>query len=201
MSDPIATAIRRCRTAMSATALERRANADLTFLRDETQLAGRRVLLDACVYVDQLQGRLPALVERLIDLRAVHHSALTMAETTYPIGRLDPNDDRTAGVAASIKDLLAAVRPERIAPLDAAVAMEGTIRAGVMARLIGYDNAARRKALIDAMVASQAARGGLTVLTRNVADFDRLSQLDPRLEVLFYDREVLVAKPAAEVKA
>jgi predicted nucleic acid-binding protein len=186
---------------MSATALPRRSNADLTFLRDETQLAGRRLLLDACVYIDMLQAQLPVLVERLFTMRAVHHSALAMAEVSFPIGRLDPADPRTEGVKTAIEEILSAIRPDRIAPLDASTTMEGSIRAGVMARLLTYDKASQRKALTDATIATQAARNGLTVLTRNVADFDRLSQLDPRLDVLFYEREALAAKLAVAAAA
>jgi predicted nucleic acid-binding protein len=55
-----------------------------------------------------------------------------------------------------------------------------------MARVLGYPKEARRKAQNDAVLAAQAARLGCLMITRNVTDFDRLSQLEPRLRVAFY---------------
>ncbi len=40
----------------------------------------------------------------------------------------------------------------------------------------------------DALLFATARKHGLTVLTRNTADFDLLQQLDPVGRVLFYSR-------------
>jgi predicted nucleic acid-binding protein len=55
-----------------------------------------------------------------------------------------------------------------------------------MARVLGLGDEGRRKAFHDAVLAAQGVREGAIVLTHNVADFDRLQQLDVRLRVLFY---------------
>jgi predicted nucleic acid-binding protein len=55
-----------------------------------------------------------------------------------------------------------------------------------MARLLGYPKEARRKAQNDAILTAQASRLGCLLVTRNIADFDRLSLLDPKLRVAFY---------------
>jgi predicted nucleic acid-binding protein len=51
-----------------------------------------------------------------------------------------------------------------------------------------YGAADRRRALNDALLFATARKHGLTVLTRNVADFDLLQQLEPSCGVLFYQR-------------
>ena len=64
--------------------------------------------------------------------------------------------------------------------------MHGAILAGTMARLMGYDEGGRRKALMDAMIGAQAAQKGLLLVTRNIGDFDRLAQMLPRLKIALY---------------
>lgn len=65
--------------------------------------------------------------------------------------------------------------------------IRGNVLSGSMARVLGYLKEARRKAQNDAVIAAQAARLGCLLVTRNVADFDRLSQLEPKLRVAFYN--------------
>jgi predicted nucleic acid-binding protein len=50
-----------------------------------------------------------------------------------------------------------------------------------------YGKAEQRKILNDALIFLSAAKAGLTVLTRNITDFDLLMQLAPDAQVLFYD--------------
>jgi len=42
--------------------------------------------------------------------------------------------------------------------------------------------------LNDALLLETARKYGLTVLTRNIGDFDLLQQLEPTAKVLFYER-------------
>jgi hypothetical protein len=48
--------------------LARRSDETLPFASDD-ELAGQALLLDTCVYIDQMQGRAPKLVEQLVDTR------------------------------------------------------------------------------------------------------------------------------------
>jgi predicted nucleic acid-binding protein len=57
----------------------------------------------------------------------------------------------------------------------------------LLARLQRYGKTERRKALNDALIFLTAARNGCVVLTRNVADFDLLMQLDAKGQAVFYD--------------
>ena len=87
-----------------------------------------------------------------------------------------------AKVAASID-----LRPDhRILTPDRETWREAGILAGLLARLQQYGKNDRRKALNDALIFLTATRNGCVVLTRNIADFDLLMQLDPRGQAIFY---------------
>jgi predicted nucleic acid-binding protein len=87
-----------------------------------------------------------------------------------------------ARVAASIE-----LRPEhRILTPDRETWREAGILAGLLARLQRYGKTEQRKALNDALIFLTAARNGCVVLTRNIADFDLLMQLDARGQAVFY---------------
>jgi predicted nucleic acid-binding protein len=58
---------------------------------------------------------------------------------------------------------------------------------GSMARLQRYGKPDQRGVLNDALIFLSAAKAGLTVLTRNISDFDLLMQPAPHGSALFYD--------------
>lgn len=153
---------------------------------DGVPSAGGRILLDTCVYIDQLKGKTPPALDALVEARAVLHSALAIAELAFTFGRLDPRDTRTPATLDALARLLAGIPPHRVVAADVQAWSEGAVRAGVMARVLGLSDDGRRKAFHDAVLAAQAVREGAIVVTGNVADFDRLMQLDPRLRVVFY---------------
>jgi predicted nucleic acid-binding protein len=177
--------LRRCRAALDQNALPLRDSTDLD-LFEEGEVAGERVLLDTCVIIDQLQGRLPAEVEDRVSARTIVHSPIVLGEMSFLIGNLDPRHKETAAAVARITSLLGRVPDHRIMPLLPEDLIRGNILSGIMARVLGYPRAARRKAQNDAFLAAQASRLGCLLVTRNVADFDRLSQLEPKLRVAFY---------------
>ena len=88
-----------------------------------------------------------------------------------------------AQVAASIE-----LRPEhRILTPDRDSWRDAGILAGLLARLQQYGKSEQRRPLNDALIFLTAARNGCAVLTRNLADFDLLMQLDARGQAVFYD--------------
>lgn len=176
--------LRSTRAARQVTSLDGPA-APPVFLADLPE-AGEALLLDTCVYIDQLQGRLPRAVEARITARNVFHSSLSLAELSFPFGRLDPTDSRTGPALQAIEALMASIPERRLLTPTPETKMRGAILAGVMARVLGYGDAQRRKALMDAMIAAQAAREGLLLVTRNLADFERLSRLAPKLKWAVY---------------
>ncbi len=145
-----------------------------------------KLLLDTTVYIDALQGRLPDDIEIALRTGSLWHSTVTEAELAALAGLLDPahpdTADAIAEVAASIE-----LRPaHRILTPDRDTWREAGILAGLLARLQQYGKSERRKALNDALIFLSAARNGCVVLTRNVADFDLLMQLDAKGQAVFY---------------
>tara|TARA_Y100001951_G_C11238197_1_gene238822 strand:- start:341 stop:898 length:558 start_codon:yes stop_codon:yes gene_type:complete len=177
--------LRSTRAARRKRTLPTRPDSDLIFLETLPE-AGDAIMLDTCVYIDQLQARLPAAVEARIAARNTFHSGVALSEICFPFGRLDPNDPRTASTLTAIEDLISAIPERRVMEISSQTQGKGAILAGAMARVLGLNESARRKCLMDAMLAAHAIEEQLLLVTRNVVDFDRLSQLDPRLKVAFY---------------
>jgi hypothetical protein len=165
--------------------LARREDAALPFASVD-ELAGQPLLLDTCVYIDQMQGRAPALIEQLIDTRQVNHSTVAIQELMHTIGVLDPGDSRTAAVVDTVTGSIQAMPEHRLFTPDAEVLGRAALLAGMLSRLQGYAQEARLKALQDCVLFLQAQKLGFAVVTANLAEFDLLLQLVPAGRVLFY---------------
>lgn len=149
--------LRRCRVALDQNALPLRDRTDLD-LFEEAEVAGERVLLDTCVIIDQLQGRLPANVEDRISARTIVHSPIVLGEMSFLIGNLDPGHKETVTAVSRIISLLDRVPDHRIMPLLPEDLIRGNILSGVLARVAGYPKEARRKPQNDAALAAQVSR-------------------------------------------
>jgi len=165
--------------------LSRRPDDVLPFAND-AELAGQPLLLDTCVYIDQMQGRAPDLIEQLIGTRQVNHSTVVIQELMHTVGVLDPRDTRTEGVVKIIRGQIEAMPDHRVFVPDAEVLGRAALLSGILSRLQGYARDARLKALQDCILFLQAQKLGFTVLTANLADFDYLLQIVPNGRVLFY---------------
>jgi predicted nucleic acid-binding protein len=180
----VAAALRWARLAPGRT-LARRADDALPFA-DESELAGQPLLLDTCVYIDQMQGRAPARVPALVRARQINHSTVAIQELMHTIGVLDPGDPRTAGVVHAVRSQIEAMPDHRVFVPDADVLGRAALLAGILSRVQGYARDARLRALQDCVLFLQAQKLGFTVLTANLADFDYLLQLVPTGRALFY---------------
>lgn len=165
--------------------LSRRPDDALPLARQD-QVGGQALLLDTCVYVDQMHGRTPVLVERLIDARPTNHSTVAIQELMHTIGVLRPDDPRSASAIDEIERHLNAMPPHRVFAPDPDVLARAALLSGVLCRLQGYANGARIRALHDCVLFLQAQKLGLTLLTGNISDFDFLLQLLPTGRVLMY---------------
>jgi hypothetical protein len=168
--------------------LARRGDNELPFV-NANLIGGQGLLLDTCVYIDQMQDRSPQMLDDLIAQRQVNHSTVAIQELMYTVGVLNPSDARSAGVLAEIGKQIKAMSPHRIFVPDIEVLGRATLLSGILCRLQGYDKEAKLRALQDCVLFLQARKLGLVVLTANVGDYDMLLQLIPAGRALFYRRK------------
>jgi predicted nucleic acid-binding protein len=146
----------------------------------------RRLLYDTTVYVDILQDRFPRNGDSLLRAADAWHSTVTEAELAALCGLLDGAHPGTRVVLERVAAMIDLRPPHRTIAPDRETWQFAGVLAGTLARLQQYGGAERRRALNDALIFSSARKYGLTILTRNVRDFDLLQQLDPSTRVLFY---------------
>jgi hypothetical protein len=168
--------------------LSRRAEGGLPFIQVNA-VAGQGLLLDTCVYIDQMQDRSPQVLDDLIAQRQVNHSTVAIQELMHTVGVLDPSDQRTAGVITLVGKQVKAMPPHRIFAPDVEVLGRAALLSGILCRLQGYRKDGKLRALQDCVLFLQAQRLGLVVLTANVSDYDILLQLIPAGRTLFYRRK------------
>ncbi len=180
------------RTLRRLKSLERRANlpyrqrSELPFLANTNRLP--KLLLDTTVYIDELQGRLPRDVELALRSASLWHSSVTEAELSALAGLLHPDHPDTAHTVQQVFASIERRAGHRIVTPDREVWRDAGVLAGLLARLQHYGKVEQRRALNDALIFISAAKAGLTTLTRNIADYDLLTQLAPYGKVLFYDK-------------
>jgi hypothetical protein len=165
--------------------LARRSADGLPFV-ETSPIGGQGLLLDTCVYIDQMQDRSPPALDNLIARRLVNHSTVAIQELMHTVGVLDPRDVRTAGVIVEIGRQIKAMPPHRIFAPDINVLGKAALLSGVLCRLQGYGGEAKLRALQDCVLFLQAQTLGLVVLTANISDYDVLLQLIPKGGALFY---------------
>jgi hypothetical protein len=169
-------------------ALVRRPDDELPFVGQEL-IGGQALLLDTCVYIDQMQDRSPDILDRLIEGRQINHSTVAIQELMHTVGVLNPKDARTAAVIGEIRRLIQAMPAHRIFAPEPDILGKAALLSGMLCRLQGYAVDARLRALQDCVLFLQAQKLGFTVLTANIGDYDYLLQLIPAGRVLFYRRK------------
>jgi len=185
LSSEFQTTLRRLKPEKRRTQLKARPEADLAFI-ETTSIRPRKLLYDTTVYIDILQNRFPQNGEPMLRAAEAWHSPVTEAELAAAIGLLDPAHPQTHEITEQISNVIERRPSYRTIAPDPEIWREAGILSGVLARLQGYGRDNRRRALNDALLFATARKHGCTVLTRNVVDFDLLSQLDPAGNVLFY---------------
>ncbi len=134
-----------------------------------TGAGGRRVLLDTSVVITPPAGGLATLA----DLVAV--SAITVAELEYGIGAATDAVERQRR-----RRRLQVVRGAvDVLPFDSAVAESY----GVLANLVRAAGRNPRPRRLDLLIAATAERHGLSLATRNAADFRHLDRILDVVEV------------------
>jgi hypothetical protein len=165
--------------------LTRRHDNELPFVNPGL-IGGQGLLLDTSVYIDQMQGRSPQILNDLIAQRQVNHSTVAIQELMHTVGVLDRSDARTADVINVIGKQIRAMPLHRIFAPDIEVLGRAALLSGILCRLQGYEKDRKLRALHDCVLFLQAQKLGLVVLTANIADYDILLQLIPAGRALFY---------------
>jgi predicted nucleic acid-binding protein len=168
--------------------LARRGDEELPFVK-ASLIGGQGLLLDTCVYIDQMQDRSPRALDDLIAQRQVNHSTVAIQELMHTVGMLSPSDPRTAGAITEIGRQIKAMPPHRIFAPDVEALGRAALLSGILCRLQGYEKDGKLRALQDCVLFLQAQKLGLVVLTANVGDYDVLLQLIPTGRALFYRRK------------
>lgn len=167
--------------------LERRVDEDLPWVADEPVIGGP-LFLDTSVYLDVLQGRSPAEVDRLLTYRLCHHSSVCLSELTHAFGRLDPKHHSTKAVLETVEATVDDIPAHRLHAPDAAIWGQAGVLAGLLFRLSNLPKGEghERRFVNDALVFLQARQLGASVLTGNVRDFDFLTQILPTGRIILY---------------
>jgi len=165
--------------------LTRRSDNELPFVNPGS-IGGQGLLLDTCVYIDQMQDRSPQILNDLIAQRQVNHSTVAIQELMHTVGVLNPSDARTATVIDVIGKQIRAMPPHRIFAPDTEILGRAALLSGILCRLQGYEKDGKLRALQDCVLFLQAQKLGLVVLTANVGDYDILLQLIPAGRALLY---------------
>ena len=160
---------------------------DLPFLAHTADLPAK-LLYDTTVYIDILQDRFPEDGELVLRAADAWHSTVTEAELVAPCGFLKPDHPDTAGAIKQIIETIERRPAHRTIAPDREMWIEAGILCGILARLQSYGRTERQRLMNDALLLATARKNGLTLLTRNVGDFDLLQQLEPSVRVLFYHR-------------
>jgi hypothetical protein len=167
--------------------LARRRDDELPFV-GEALTSGQPLLLDTCVYIDQMQDRSPEILDLLIDRRQVNHSTVAIQELMHAVGALSPKDARTPAVISEIRRVIQAMPAHRVFAPEPDILGKAALLSGMLRRLQGHAPGARLRALQDCVLFLQAQKLGFAVLTANISDYDFLLQLIPAGRVLFYRR-------------
>ena len=179
------TSLRRFKPEKHLQALTRRDRSELSFLSG-TRPPWPKLLLDTTVYIDVLQGRAPERLDTALRAGSLWHSTVTEAELAAIAGLLSPTHADTQKVVARVGASIEMRPPHRMLNPDREIWRDAGILAGLLGRLQGYAKSEQRRALNDALIFLTGVKHGCAVLTRNVADFDFLQQLDSRGQVIFY---------------
>ncbi len=91
----------------------RRGDGELPFVT-AGRMGGQALLLDTCVYIDQMQDRSPRVLDDLVAQRQVNHSTVAIQELMHTVGALNPSDPRTATAIDEIGKQIKAMPPHRL---------------------------------------------------------------------------------------
>jgi predicted nucleic acid-binding protein len=163
-----------------------RSKAQLDYFDQVTTIP--KLLYDTTVYIDLLQDRFPRSAVNILKASDSWHSTVTEAELIALCGMLHPSHPDTPHVIVAVLASVESRKDHRILSPDRETWVAAGLLSATLARLQQRSQTDRIRLLNDALLLETARKYGLSLLTRNIKDFDLLQQLEPSAKVLFYDR-------------
>ena len=143
-------------------------------------------MADTNVYINDAAGRLPAIVEALLDRTILFHCSVCVGEIATGVANGDPTHKGWKDIRAVYAEVLGSIPASRLLTPDAQVWTDAGLTAGTLARTQKFQPHQRKEMLNDALILLTAAKRGLAVLTSDRDHYDLLQQLCPEARFVFY---------------
>ena len=144
------------------------------------------LVADTNVYIHDAAGRLPAVVESLLDRAILFHCSVCIGEIATGIGHADPAHAGWKDLRAVYADVLGAISASRLLTPDAQTWTDAGLVAGTLARTQRFQPHQRKALMNDALILLTAAKAGLAVLTSDRDHYDLLQQMCPEGRFVCY---------------
>lgn len=183
--DPAAIA-RRIKPDKHRAQLATRPGSDLVAASDLVGAGRVRLLLDTSVYIHGAGNALTLAAAALLDNCITFHCSVCIGELMVGIGNADPAHPRWSAKRDHYFELIETIPDYRLLTPDEPIWAEAGLIAGTLARIQGFQPHQRKECLNDALIYLVAARIGVSVLTSNRDEFDRIQQLAGRGTFVHY---------------
>ncbi len=177
--------LRRLGPARATAQIRRREDDDLPWIESQRP-DRRRLLFDTTVYIDVGLGKFTEETQAAVRGFEIWHSTVAESELAYLCGRFDPKHPSTKQAVEEIAAVVRKWPPTRILNPDRAIWREAAMLTGILTRLQHATADDRGRTMNDALIFLSAVQHGCAVLSRNVRDFDLLTQLVPAGRAVFY---------------
>ena len=132
----LARSLRRIKPEKRTGSLSPRPTTALNFV-DAADAFGPPLLLDTCVYLDTLQGRLPLVAHRLLVARPIRHVSVVLGELSHRFGRVAPSPQNDAAMAR-LRQTIERIDDRLVGIPSPGICLEAGILAGLVFRLGGF---------------------------------------------------------------
>lgn len=186
MSIDLDAAIRRRKPEKHIRQLRTRPDDELISVADVSSAGAVSLVADTNVYINDAAGRLPEMVQKLLDRTILFHCSVCVGEIATGIGNGDLTHKGWKDTRAVYAEVLGAIPESRLLTPDSQAWTEAGLIAGTLARTQRLQSHQRKETLNDALILLTAAKAGFAVLTSDRAHYDLLQQLCPESRFVHY---------------
>jgi predicted nucleic acid-binding protein len=179
-------AIRRRKPEKRVRQLSVRRDNELTWAADLSVTGAVALVADTNVYINDAAGRLPPVVEALLERTILFHCSVCVGEIATGVANADPAHKNWNDIRSVYADVLGSIPASRLLNPEPQVWTDAGLIAGMLARTQNFQPHQRKEMLNDALILLTAAKAGLAVLTSDRDHYDLLQQLCPESRVVVY---------------